>query len=111
MACRPHCWPSFRHSIRRSLRLIDHDLRSNREVGRWFFEILTSPRTVERILRQMNESGVLGRFVPEFGKIVARLDLLAAVSAEKYRRAVVSYVQNLLGGSLLQFLPVRAVTQ
>jgi hypothetical protein len=50
-------------------------------------------------------------FEREFGKIVARLDLLAAVSAEKYRRAVVSYVQNLLGGTLLQFLPVRAVVQ
>lgn len=49
-------------------------------------------------------------FEREFGKVVARLDLLAAVSAEKYRRAVVSYVQNLLGGTLLQFLPVRAVT-
>ena len=48
-------------------------------------------------------------FEREFGKVVARLDLLAAVSAEKYRRAVVSYVQNLLGGTLLQFLPVRAV--
>ena len=48
-------------------------------------------------------------FEREFGKIVARLDLLAAVSAEKYRRAIVSYVQNLLGGTLLQFLPVRAV--
>lgn len=48
-------------------------------------------------------------FEREFGKIVTRLDLLAAVSAEKYRRAIVSYVQNLLGGTLLQFLPVRAV--
>jgi len=61
-----------------------------------------------------DEIGAQGRnlsFEREFGKVVARLDLLAAVSAEKYRRAVVSYVQNLLGGTLLQFLPVRAVTQ
>ena len=61
-----------------------------------------------------DEIGPQGRnlsFEREFGKIVARLDLLAAVSAEKYRRAVVSYVQNLLGGTLLQFLPVRAAIQ
>lgn len=43
----------------------------------------------------------------EFGKIIARLDLLAQVMTEKYRRAVISYVQTLVGGQLLQFLPVR----
>ncbi|WP_313301245.1 hypothetical protein [Diaphorobacter sp.] len=43
----------------------------------------------------------------EFGKIIARLDLLAAVTTEKYRRAVIGYAQGFVGGSFLQFLPVR----
>ncbi|WP_034300158.1 hypothetical protein [Herbaspirillum sp. RV1423] len=46
-------------------------------------------------------------FEREFGKIIGRLDLLAEFITEKYRRAGISYVQNLLGGSFLQFLPVR----
>ncbi len=46
-------------------------------------------------------------FEREFGKIIGRLDLLSAVLTEKYRRAVITYVQNLLGGTFLQFLPVR----
>ncbi|MDB5744731.1 MAG: putative lipoprotein [Polaromonas sp.] len=46
-------------------------------------------------------------FEREFGKIIGRLDLLAEVLTEKYRRAVISYVQNLVGGTFLQFLPVR----
>ncbi len=46
-------------------------------------------------------------FEREFGKIIGRLDLLAAVLTEKYRRAVIGYVQNLIGGGFLQFLPVR----
>lgn len=46
-------------------------------------------------------------FEREFGKVIGRLDLLAEVLTEKYRRAVISYVQNLLGGAFLQFLPVR----
>ncbi|HZG19404.1 MAG TPA: hypothetical protein VE092_05240 [Herbaspirillum sp.] len=46
-------------------------------------------------------------FEREFGKIVGRLDLMAEFSTERYRRAGISYVQNLLGGSFLQFLPVR----
>ncbi|MDB5966291.1 MAG: putative lipoprotein [Polaromonas sp.] len=46
-------------------------------------------------------------FEREFGKVIGRLDLLAEVLTEKYRRAVISYVQNLMGGTFLQFLPVR----
>ncbi|HEV7292327.1 MAG TPA: [protein-PII] uridylyltransferase, partial [Devosia sp.] len=57
--------------IRRSLRLIDNRLRTDPRANEYFLAVLTSPLYVERILRQMNESGVLGKFVPEFGKIVA----------------------------------------
>lgn len=46
-------------------------------------------------------------FEREFGKIIGRLDLLSSVLTEKYRRAVITYVQSLLGGTFLQFLPVR----
>jgi hypothetical protein len=46
-------------------------------------------------------------FEREFGKVIGRLDLLASVLTEKYRRAVITYVQNLLGGTFLQFLPVK----
>jgi hypothetical protein len=48
-------------------------------------------------------------FEREFGKMIARNDLMADVVSEKYRRAVIGYVQGLAGGSLLQFLPVQAV--
>jgi hypothetical protein len=47
-------------------------------------------------------------FEREHGKIVGRLDTLAAVIDEKYRRGVIGYLQGMLGGSLLQFLPVDA---
>jgi hypothetical protein len=46
-------------------------------------------------------------FEREFGKVIGRLDMLSAFVTEKYRRAAISYVQNLVGGSFLQFLPVR----
>ncbi|MGN6489736.1 MAG: [protein-PII] uridylyltransferase, partial [Devosia sp.] len=66
-----HLHPDAIKEIRRSFKLIDSELRNDRQANAWFLEILTAPTYVERILRQMNESGVLGRFVPEFGKIVA----------------------------------------
>lgn len=46
-------------------------------------------------------------FEREFGKIIGRLDLLAMMLTEKYRRAVITYVQSIIGSQFLQFLPVR----
>jgi [protein-PII] uridylyltransferase len=57
----------------RSLTLIDAELREDVEANRLFIEILTSRNQPEVILRTMNEAGVLGRFVPDFGKIVAMM--------------------------------------
>ncbi|MEJ8572713.1 [protein-PII] uridylyltransferase [Microbaculum marinum] len=56
---------------RRSLKLIDGRLRENREANDLFMKILTSKNDPEVVLRGMNEAGVLGRFIPDFGKVVA----------------------------------------
>src|SRR5262249_46276149 len=55
------------------LKLIDQELRENEEANRLFLEILTSKNDAETVLRRMNEAGVLGRFVPAFGRIVAMM--------------------------------------
>ncbi len=59
--------------IRRSLRLVDADLRANKEANSLFLDVLTDRNNPELHLRRMNEAGVLGRFIPEFGKIVAMM--------------------------------------
>ena len=65
--------PDAMRVITRSLKLIDADLRENKEANRLFLEILTSKNDPETVLRRMNEAGVLGRFVPAFGKVVAMM--------------------------------------
>ena len=65
--------PDALKRVTRSLRLINNDLRENEEANRLFLSILTSRRDPESILRRMNEAGVLGRFIPDFGKIVAMM--------------------------------------
>ncbi|MGD9738054.1 MAG: [protein-PII] uridylyltransferase [Bauldia sp.] len=59
--------------ITRQLRLIGPELRNDPEANALFLEILTSREQAEATLRLMNETGVLGRFVPDFGKIVAMM--------------------------------------
>ena len=65
--------PDAMRAITRSLKLIDSRLRDDAEANRLFLEILTSKNDPEIVLRRMNEAGVLGRFVPAFGKIVAMM--------------------------------------
>ena len=65
--------PDAMRSITRSLKLIDAKLRDNEEAGQLFLEILTSKNDPETVLRRMNEAGVLGHFVPAFGKIVSMM--------------------------------------
>jgi [protein-PII] uridylyltransferase len=59
--------------VTQSLRLIDAGLRENEEANRLFLSILTSRNAPETVLRRMNEAGVLGRFIPDFGKVVAMM--------------------------------------
>ncbi|MFV3402786.1 MULTISPECIES: hypothetical protein [Pseudomonas] len=53
---------------------------------------------------EISEQGSNLSFAVEFGKVVARLDLLAQMLDERYRRIGVNYAQSLL---LMNFLPVQ----
>lgn len=65
--------PDALRAVTLSLREIDADLRADKEANRLFLEILLSRNMTEIILRRMNETGVLGRFIPDFGRIVAMM--------------------------------------
>ncbi len=57
----------------RSLKLIGQNLRNDPEANRLFLDIIASKNAPEVVLRRMNEAGVIGRFVPAFGRIVAMM--------------------------------------
>jgi len=63
--------PSALRTITRSLDLITDDVRHSPEANHLFLQILSSRRDPERALRRLNEAGVFGRLVPEFGRVVA----------------------------------------
>jgi [protein-PII] uridylyltransferase len=65
--------PDASRLVTQSLKLVTPQLRNDREANRIFLEILTARRSPEVVLRRMNESGLLGRFVPDFGRIVAMM--------------------------------------
>ncbi|MGE3875019.1 MAG: [protein-PII] uridylyltransferase [Parvibaculaceae bacterium] len=63
--------PDALKAVRRNLSRIGKDLRVEPEANALFLQMLTEALDPETALRRMNEAGVLGRFIPEFGRIVA----------------------------------------
>jgi [protein-PII] uridylyltransferase len=65
--------PRALRAASQSLQLIDDRLREDPEANRLFIDILTSRKDPETALRRMNEAGVFGGFIPDFGRVVAQM--------------------------------------
>ena len=65
--------PDATRLVTQSLKRIDARLREDKEANRLFLETLTSRNAPEIALRRMNEAGVLGRFIPDFGRVVGMM--------------------------------------
>jgi [protein-PII] uridylyltransferase len=83
--------------LTRHLWLIDEEFRQHPRNHRLFFEVLRAPVGVTHGLRRMNLYGVLGRYIPAFGRIVGRMqyDLFHAYTVDAHTLFVVSNLRRL----------------
>ncbi len=65
--------PQAMRAAARDAKLIDAGIRHDPRANALFMDVLTSPRDPETVLRWMNEATVFGRFVPDFGRVVAQM--------------------------------------
>ena len=95
-------------AVGRNLWLIDEEFRQNPRNHRLFLEILRAPRGVTHELRRMNNYGVLGRYIPAFGRIVGRMqyDLFHAYTVDAHTLFVVSNARRLAIAGFNQELPL-----
>jgi [protein-PII] uridylyltransferase len=82
--------------IKRSLHLIDDEFRQNPRNHRLFLSLLRAERGVTHELRRMNLYGVLGLYIPAFGRIVGRMqyDLFHAYTVDEHTLFVVSNLRR-----------------
>ena len=59
-------------AIARNLKLVTPSLRRNREASQLFLDLLVRGKNPYKTLSMMSETGLLGRYIPEFGRIVAQ---------------------------------------
>jgi [protein-PII] uridylyltransferase len=94
--------------ITQNLKLIDAGLRANPEANRLFMEILTSRKDPETTLRRMNEAGVFGRFVPDFGRVVAQMqyDMYHVYTVDEHTIFAIGILHEIESGALKDELPL-----
>jgi [protein-PII] uridylyltransferase len=64
--------PTAMRAASRDARLVDQ-VRDDPAANAFFLDVLTARERPELVLRWMNEAGVFGRFVPDFGRVVAQM--------------------------------------
>jgi [protein-PII] uridylyltransferase len=87
---------------------IDNALRNDAEANRLFMEILTSRNAPERALRSMNEAGVMGRFLPDFGRVVAQMqhDMYHVYTVDEHSIRAIGVLSGIEHGRLGEELPL-----
>jgi len=100
--------PRALRTASQSVRLINHELRENPEANRVFLEILTSRKGPETALRRMNEAGVFGRFIPDFGRVVAQMqyDMYHVYTVDEHTLFAIGILHQIETGLLKDELPL-----
>ncbi len=102
--------PRALRAVTQSLRLIDAKLRHDPEANRLFLEILTATKNPEIALRRMNEAGVFGKFVPDFGRVVAQMqyDMYHVYTVDEHTLFAIGILHQIETGKLKDELPVAS---
>ena len=90
--------------------LIDDALRTSPEANRIFLRLLTESDNPERAMRRMNETGVLGAFIPEFDRIVAlmQFNMYHHYTVDEHTIHAIGGLKRLEQGELISDLPVAS---
>jgi [protein-PII] uridylyltransferase len=100
--------PDATRLVTQSLKRIDMRVRNDPEANRLFLEILTSRRSPELALRRMNEAGVLGRFIPEFGRVVGlmQFSMYHHYTVDEHLLRTVGVLSQIEAGALVEEHPL-----
>ena len=93
--------PDAFSAVTRSLSLVTPSLRRDPEATRAFLDILTGQRP-SRVLTLMNETGLLGRFLPEWGRIVGQtqFNMYHAFTVDEHTLQAIGIINDIWRGKL-----------
>ena len=94
--------------IRDSLDLIDDEFRNNEEHTRLFIDLLKAPYTLVSQLTRMRRYGILGRYIPEYGRVIGQMqhDLFHIYTVDAHTMMVIRNMRRFRYRSSEQAFPV-----
>lgn len=101
--------PQAMRQARLDAKLIDAKaVRKDPRANELFLDVLTSPRDPETVLRWMNEAAVFGRFVPDFGRVVAQMqfDMYHHYTVDEHTIQAIGLLSDIEAGRLKEDHPL-----
>ncbi len=100
--------PDTLRLVVRDLGLIDREFRKNPVVAALFIQMLNGERAVAWVLRRMSICGVLGRYLPEFGRIIGQPqhDLFHIYTVDEHTILAVESLRHIKSGKFSAELPI-----
>ena len=94
----------------RNIRLVDRRLRADSEANRIFLDILTDRDGAEAALTWLNETGVFGRFIPDFGRVVAQMqyDMYHVYTVDEHTIRAIGILNRIEQGAYAKDHPVSS---
>lgn len=87
--------------------LIHDDVRDDRQANAIFLDLLSGRNDPESVLRWMNEAGVMGRFVPDFGRVNAQMqfNMYHHYTVDEHTIRAIGFLSQIEKGQLAQDHP------
>src|SRR3954454_6253570 len=100
--------PTAMRTASRDCGLIARQVRDDPRANALFIEVLTCVNHPELVLRWMNEAGVFGRFVPDFGRVVAQMqfDMYHHYTVDEHSIRAIGLVAAIERGELKKDNPI-----
>ena len=101
--------PAALQAVTRHLKLVKA-LINDPEANRLFLEMLTAREDPETTLRRLNEAGVFGRFIPDFGRVVAQMqyDMYHSYTVDEHTIRAIGILNRIEAGALKDELPAAS---
>ncbi len=97
-----------REMLRQNLHLIDDDFRRSAEANATFFSVLKWKESVYETLLEMHRAGVLGAFIPEFGRLLCMVlhDAYHIYTVDQHSLRLIKEIERLKAGDYAESAPL-----
>ncbi len=99
--------PSTLRLVTKNLKRITRKIQNDPEANEIFVNILTGPDP-DKTLMRMNEAGVFGKFVPDFGRVVAQMqyDMYHVYTVDEHTIRAIGVLHGIETGRLIEDHPL-----